>query len=196
MSVQRQTLGTPAARQKERLDILLLLEKMGFKTLQMKLFAGALIHTALSTSFICFAVSFSIIGIAGSNTQVQQALGRIHASIVISGLVVFALFGLLAFFFSRNVSVSLDLRRSNDRGRLVEQLAEANDQLVQSRSELGQWEKRSELSKSELERSGKLLLMRLRILNVARTTCFRVEQPETTGPMRRRGANPAPYAGR
>ena len=157
MSVQRETLETRIAGREQRLDILLLLEKMGIKSLRMKLLAGGLIHTAGSIALLCLAICYSLTAVAGSNVQLQQGLGEMYLPIVISGLVIFALFGLLVFVFSRNVSGSLALRRFDDRGRLEEQLAQVNEHLAQSRNESAHWQKQSELSKNQSERSGRML---------------------------------------
>src|SRR6185503_8332703 len=162
MSVQRDMLGAGGAGQRQRLDILLILEKMGFKSLRMKLFAGGLIHTALSIILLCLAICGSLVAVAGSNARLQQ--GELYGSIILSGLLIFSLFGLLVFLFSRNVSGSLDLRRSDDRGRLEAEVARTNEELAQSRNDSAQWEKQSEQSKIELERIGKMLAQSARQL--------------------------------
>ena len=86
MSVQRDMLGTGTARQKQRLDTLLILEKMGFKSLRMKLLAGGLIHTAASITLLCLAICGSLIGVAGSNARLSD--GQLYGSIILSGLIV------------------------------------------------------------------------------------------------------------
>ena len=157
MSAERESLRTETPQLRQHVDILTLLERIGFKSLRMKLFATGLLYTAATIALLCLVVYRNLIGAAGANGLLHQTSGQVDTAIVVSGLVIFAFLGLVAFLVSDNLSRSVARRQSFDRDQIEDQWAQAQEKLAQSRKDSAQLEEKSAQLQSCLEQSGERL---------------------------------------
>jgi PAS domain S-box-containing protein len=132
MSGQRETLTTDAAGPKRSFDLLHLLDRIGFKSLRMQLFALGCVFTAATIGPLCTVISRGVAGIADSSAQLQDALGRADRLIFASGVITLAIIAVLLYLAAINVSKSLGKQLSSRQLMMDAQLEAANSALMQS----------------------------------------------------------------
>ena len=158
MSLPIESLRTGMAGQEQRFDILHVLERVGLKSLRMKLFACGLSPIAASIALLCLVVYRNLISVAGANEQFHNALGEMDKALVVSAFLIFAFLGLLIFLVSDNVSASVARQQSYQRESIKEHLVESQDQLGESREQLARLKQDVAQSREFLGQSEKRLV--------------------------------------
>jgi PAS domain S-box-containing protein len=123
----------------------------------MKLFACGLSYTGASIFLVCLVVYQNIASAAGSNDQVNRALGEMDKAIALSAFLIFAFSGVLILLWSNNVSSAVDLEQSLQRKNGEEALAESQDRLAESLEQLALLKDEVEQSNRRLEQSDRRL---------------------------------------